>query len=552
VIGRAGRPLRGAAASGGLAAVTSAGVAGLLLMSPGGVLCRTWAAAAPRAVVADSTADTAAPALPSVDISTLPEGIRTEIEQARARVQASPVDAAALGDLGMLYLVYDFPGAAADCFKAAAAREPAGHRWAYYLGMAQHGAGDAAAAVAAFQRALDLRPDDPPTLVRLGGLLRETDSAKAAVLFERALRLQPGNARALAGLGHTARAAGNDEEALARFRAAVQVVPDYAEAHYATAMILLARGRREEARPHLQAHVAGGEPPLADDPLALELARKGRNAAALRREAAFMARRGDVEGAIALLKSAIPYDVSGITTRQHLGLLLAQHRRFAEAIDELSRVVSADPGNVEARSMLGLAMAEQGRLEEAEAQYREALRRHPDHAPTLIYLAQLLARTGRLQEAPDLARRGVEAQPANATYRLTLAELLARSGRMDEAIDQLHRVVQAAPAHAGARQMLGALLARAGDLPGASRQWSAAIEADPRLPEPHAGLAGAALSRGDAAAAVRWAEKACELSGYRVRRYLDTLAAAYEAAGRTQDAARARDMSAALPSDSPR
>jgi tetratricopeptide (TPR) repeat protein len=510
------------------------------------------AAVAALLAAAGPVADEGAPAPPAVDIGTLPEGIRGEIEQARARVQASPRDAAAIGELGMLYLVYDFPGAAAACFTTAAGLDPAAHRWAYYLGMAHHGAGDAPSAAAAFRRALELRPDDPPTLVRLGGLLRETEPAQAASLLERALRLQPGNARALAGLGHIARAAGNDDEALSRFRAAVEAVPDYAEAHYAAAMILTARGKREEARPHLQAHVAGGEPPLADDPLALELARKGRNAAALRREAAHMARRGEAEGAIALLKSAIPYDVSGITTRQHLGLLLAQQRRFAEAIGELSQVVSADPGNVEARSMLGLALSEQGRLEEAEAQYREALRRHPDHAPTLIYLAQLLARTGRLAEAPGLARRGVEAQPAQAAYRLTLAELLARSGRPDEAIEELKRVVQSAPAHAGARQTLGALLARTGDLRGAAQQWSAAIEADPRLPEPHAGLAGDALARGDAGAAVRWAEKACELSGWRVRRYLDTLAAAYEAAGRAQDAARTREKSAALPPDAPR
>ena len=491
-------------------------------------------------------------ALPAVDVASLPEGIRDEIQKARARVDAAPGDAGAVGELGMLYLVYDFPGAAAVCFTQAAAADPAAHRWAYYLGMACHAAGDPAGAIGAFERARSLRPDDVSTLVRLGDLLRETEPARAGELFERALRAQPDSARAHVGLGRLAHAAGRDDEALSQFAAALTAAPGFAEAHYATAMILSARGDREGARPHLQAHAAGGEPPLSDDPLALELARKGRNAAALRREAAAVARRGDTDAAIALLRSALPYDVSGTTTRQHLGLLLAQQRRFGEAAVELEQVVSADPGNVEARSMLGLALAEQGRLADAEAQYREALRRHPDHAPTLIYLAQLLAGTGRLEEAPMLARRGVEAQPANVVYRLTLAELLARSQHEDEAIAQLRRVTQTAPGHAGARQMLGSLLARAGDLAGAAEQWSAALQADPRLPEPHAGLAAAALSRGDPAEAVRHAETACELSGYRVRRYVETLASAYAAAGRGEDAARARASAEHLPPEPPR
>ncbi|MGH9870589.1 MAG: tetratricopeptide repeat protein [Candidatus Polarisedimenticolia bacterium] len=465
----------------------------------------------------------AAPAdLPDVDLSSLPAGIRSEIEAARRRVAGSPDDASANGELGMLYLVYDLPGAAVTCFERSVRSRPAEHRWIYYLGMARQSAGDAPGAIQALTKAQELRPDDVATLVRLGNLLVESDPQRASALFRRALALSPDNARAHAGLGHAARAAGRPDEAMASYEAALRVAPSYAEAHYALAMLLAARGDRDAAREHLRAHATGEEPSLLDDPLALELARKGRNAAALRREAAALARKGDAAGAIALLTTALSYDVSGTTTRQHLGLLLAQQGRFDEAAGHLSQVVAADPGNVEARSMLGLALTELGRLGEAEAQYAEALRRHSDHAPTLIYMAQLMARTSRPAEAITHARRGVEAQPANVTYRSMLVELLARAGRGAEAIEEARRLVELSPA--------GAL----------------------RMAEPHAGQAAAALARGDAPEAVREAETACTLGAYKVLRHVELLASAYEAAGRAQDAQRAREQAERLPAETPR
>ena len=50
----------------------------------------------------------------------------------------------------------------------------------------------------------------------------------------------------------------------------------------------------------------------------------------------------------------------------------------------------------------------------------------------------------------------------------------------------------------------------------------------------------------DAVEAVRLAERACELSGYEVAGALDTLAVAYAAAGRFDDAVRIADQALAL------
>ncbi|MFQ5701473.1 MAG: tetratricopeptide repeat protein, partial [Acidobacteriota bacterium] len=453
-------------------------------------------------------------ALPRVDLSTLPASIRDVAQQARARAEASPDDPDAVGALGMQYLAHGFPLAAATCFHRASRLDPRSMRWLYYLGFANQGGGRITRAVKALERAVALQPGYSPALVRLGDLLIETDPDRSEGLYRHAIAANPDSATAYFGLGRVARLAGRTQEALVDFRRAVAIYPDYADAHYAIAMILSAQGKREEAAEELSKHAAGGPPPITDDPLQEEIARLGESASSLRHEAEHLSRSGEMNAAIQLLEKAIARDVSGSTSHIHLGLVLARGGKFREAVEQFELALKADPDSVEARSSLGLALTELGRIQEAEKTYREVLAQHPDHAPTLIYLGRLLAQMGRIDEGLDDLRRGVASQPANGLFQYTLGEALAASGHEREALPHLRKAVAEMPHHAMARHALGVVLARGGDLEGAREQFEAAVREAPTLAAAYLGLAGIALQHSDAASAVRYAEKACELKGY--------------------------------------
>lgn len=476
--------------------------------------------------------------LPDVDLSRLPAPLREEALAAQRRAREAPSDPEALGLLGARYLAHDYPEAAAICLGRAAEIDPNAMTWHYYLGLALAEAGEVAEAIVSLGRAAALDPNYGAALVRQGDLLLEGDPARAGRLYRQALDLDAADATAWAGLGKQERMEGRGKEALRSFSRAVVLAPDYAEAHYAIAMLLISAGKSQEAAEHLRRHAAGGAAPIDRDPLFRDLIRMGQTAGSLRRDAERLSKAGRLDEAASLLERAIAIDVSGSTSRVHLGLIKARQGRFEEAAEQFRLALAADPADVEARSSLGLALAEMRRYDEALRVYGEVLAQHPDHAPTLVYMGQLVAREGRTEEALELLRRGVRQQPGNWLYQLTLGELLARAGEEVEAIEHLRKAVHLSPQHAGARYTLGVLLSRRGALGEARDQWEEAVRLDARLAGAWLGLAGVALSEGRSGDAVLNAERACELTAYADPHCRETLAAAYRAAGRPEDAAR--------------
>lgn len=97
---------------------------------------------------------------------------------------------------------------------------------------------DPTAAIAAYKRALRLRPDCTETLINLGRLYAETgDPDQAAVAFEKALEHDPVDATAHYNLGVVAQDGGRDEKAIVHYRRALELDPALAEAHYNLATI---------------------------------------------------------------------------------------------------------------------------------------------------------------------------------------------------------------------------------------------------------------------------------------------------------------------------
>jgi tetratricopeptide (TPR) repeat protein len=105
----------------------------------------------------------------------------------------------------------------------------------------------------------------------------------------------------------------------------------------------------------------------------------------------------------------------------------------------------------------------------------------------------------------------------------------------------LERALRLKPDYAEAQYNLGVALARLGRLPEAVGHWEQALRLKPDYAEAENNLAWllatlAPADGGDPVRAVTLAEWACELTNNRVAAYLDTLAVAYAAVGRFNDA----------------
>lgn len=250
-----------------------------------------------------------------------------------------------------------------------------------------------------------------------------------------------------------------------------------------------------------------------------------------------------------------------------LGVLTwTQTRYWNNSTTLWTRVAELDPRNDVATYNLAVALAESGRDDDAIAWYERTLALVPDH---------------------DLARHHLAVLQASAAERN--ADRLIAAGRAGEASVEYARALSLDPTRVHARAAHGMLLLQRGDLKGAAAELGAAVEGGTTdLAVPNA-LAFALTQTGDAAQAasvlthaveahpddinlahnlarllatssdprVRDGERAlrlaldvCNRTGNRDPRALDTLAAAYAAAGQVDEArataargaARAREL----------
>jgi tetratricopeptide (TPR) repeat protein len=108
-------------------------------------------------------------------------------------------------------------------------------------------------AIDLFRKGLELAPDDPKLLHRLGtALFIEGDAEGAVQELQHALRLAPDFPRAHFGLGMVYSLSGRHAEAIEHFAAAVEYQPDYVEARLGLVEALLVTGRLHESLPHFE------------------------------------------------------------------------------------------------------------------------------------------------------------------------------------------------------------------------------------------------------------------------------------------------------------
>ncbi len=129
----------------------------------------------------------------------------------------------------------------------------------------------------------------------------------------------------------------------------------------------------------------------------------------------------------------------------------------------------------------------------------------------------------------------------NSAAHFSLGNEAADQGRFPEAMRHWEAALAIEPARPDIHGSIAAALRQQGDLPGALARYHRALEIDPNHPEVLNNLAWLLATCPDATfrdgpEAVRLARRACELTRFRRPILVGTLAAAYAAAGRFDDA----------------
>jgi tetratricopeptide (TPR) repeat protein len=252
-------------------------------------------------------------------------------------------------------------------------------------------------------------------------------------------------------------------------------------------------------------------------------------------------REGKISDAIGCYEQALRIRPDYVEVHCNLGLALARVGKTQEAIEHYEQAVRIEPDFAMAHCNLGVALAQTGRIPEAIEHLQQALRIRPGYAEAHYNLGTALARLGRLPEAVGHWEQALRIKPDYAEVHYNLAVALIQLDRLPEAIEQYEQALRLYPNDVKAHYDLGLALVRLGRLPEAVGHWEQALRLKPDYAEAENNLAWllatlAPTDGGDPVRAVTLAERACQLTNNRLAPYLDTLAAAYAAVGRFNDA----------------
>jgi len=235
----------------------------------------------------------------------------------------------------------------------------------------------------------------------------------------------------------------------------------------------------------------------------------------------------------------------------NLGAALEAVGRLDEAREHTQRAVRLNPGSAEAKNNLGCLLARQGDPSAAVALLSEAVRLDPEYAAAQYNLGNVLYQAGRMAEAEAHYRRALEIRPTYVDAMRSLGRVLRAAGRLTEATECYRQILRLVPQDAETHYALGAALLRAGRLNEALASFRTAVQLDPDWLAPQNAEAWILATHPDPAvrnapAAIRAAEGLAQRTGHQDAGMLDTLAAAYAAAGRYDEAVRIAERAAAL------
>jgi tetratricopeptide (TPR) repeat protein len=243
-----------------------------------------------------------------------------------------------------------------------------------------------------------------------------------------------------------------------------------------------------------------------------------------------------------LFKHALDVTENNAIMHERYATALLEQGKLDEAFSHYEQALRLRPEIYRAYAGMGLVFLKRQQNDKAIECFRQALRLYPDYTVDLNNLGVLLAEQGKTDEALADFQKAVRCDPDYARSYYNIALLKVGQKEHGQAIKYLQTALQKKPDWPEASSKLAECYLVTGDMNQAVNYWRKTLESDPNDIKTLNNLAWFLATTEDAnlqnpTEAVKYAKRIFELTGsYQQPVFLDTLAAAYAAAGNFPEA----------------
>jgi tetratricopeptide (TPR) repeat protein len=358
------------------------------------------------------------------------EGIEKQvvekISQLKERVRTDPGYAFNWGRLGMNLYIHNYKQESLPVFKKAVKLDPKDFRWGYFLAITMDDLGSAEA-LDWLERSQPLNPDYPPLAIKLGNrYLMNGELEKSRIQFKNVTTSDHKVPHAHLGLAKIALREDNLTDAQNQLQIALQLAPEYREAHALLADIY--RRTADTARAEEEFKLMNKLPVRLDlaDPVYSEMEAEGVSSFWCQVRANNYLNAGQLDDAEREFKKAVeakPNEVSYTS----LGYVYQRKKQYDQALEQYQSALKLNPNYVSALNNSAVIYFETGKTAEAIELVKQALKIDPESVDSYLNLGTFLNQSGRRAEAITTFKQGLELAPDDSRFPYQLAWLLAAS-----------------------------------------------------------------------------------------------------------------------------
>jgi cellulose synthase operon protein C len=293
------------------------------------------------------------------------------------------------------------------------------------IALAQATAGQMDKARQSIDAALALKPDYAPTVIIKARLaLADRDIDGALGLVESVVAKDAKNHEALKLKADILGLKGNAEAALAAYRQAVEVKPDFVAAHAAIVDMLLRQNNLDDAGKQLEAMKKAAP----------------KNPQTMLVDAEYLYQKKDFKQALDAVQ-----EVLNVAPQHPKALLLAgavhfQLNSLVQAEDFLSRALKYSPGATLARRMLAIIYLRTSQPAKALAMVEPILEDAEKDSGLLSLAGEIYMQSGNPQKAEEYFNKAAALDPKNSAKQTKVALTHFAEGKADTAFGELERI----------------------------------------------------------------------------------------------------------------